>query len=155
MHDVREDFGVGIVAHVPGVAAAEQKLADRHERGILAVRHGGIALDEEGMAGVEIDGVVRVLPALGQDDLRFYIRCVEAEKLADLQGIAHFLEGQNVGIEGEDEERPVGLADVPERQAGLHQQVFLLPERLVPVATRDNHTLWRCNARAARCPERS
>ena len=133
VHDVGEDLGVGIVAHVPRVAAAREELADRHEGRVLAVRHRGVALDEEGMAGIEVDGVVRVLPALGQDDLRLDARLLDAEELAHFERVPHFLQGQHIGVEGEDEERPVGLAHDAERKPRLHQQVFLLLLRLVLV----------------------
>ena len=43
------------------------------------------------MASIEIDGVISVLPSLGQDDLRFESSLFKTEKFAELQRVSYFL----------------------------------------------------------------
>src|SRR5208337_4818901 len=55
MQDMREYLGIGIIAHIPRIAAAHEELADRHKGRVLAVSHGCVTLDEERMARVKVD----------------------------------------------------------------------------------------------------
>ncbi len=67
VQNVGEYLGVALVADIAGKIPAGQPILDRHKGGIFAVGHGGDTLDKKGMAGIEVDTVIRILPALRHD----------------------------------------------------------------------------------------
>ncbi len=66
VQDVGEYFRVGLITHVSWKSSGGKKLPNRDKGGVLTIGHGGDTLDEKGMAGIEIDGIVGVLPPLSQ-----------------------------------------------------------------------------------------
>ncbi len=103
MKDMGEDLAVAVISHVARESPAHQKFPNRHKGSIFAIRHRTISLDKEGMACVQVNCIIGVLPALRQYDLGFQVVMIKTEKLADLQRISHFLQGKHIGIERKDE----------------------------------------------------
>ncbi len=114
-----EDLRVGLVSCVSRVIPGGEKLPDGNEGRVLAVGHRCVSLDEKGMAGVDVDGVIGVLPPLGQDHPGLELFVVEPQITRQFHGIPDFLDHDHVGPETEDEHGAVGLTHLAEAEAGL------------------------------------
>jgi hypothetical protein len=101
VHGIEEALGVGFEAYVSGMQSGLEILV-LLVKGVLAVGQGYVSLQEEGMGRVTDDGVIGVLAALGGNSLRRkgVVGFPEAEKGADIAGIADLLEGDDVRPEG-------------------------------------------------------
>ena len=64
-----EDLAVTVIADIARDTPAHEIFPDRDKRCILAVCHRRVTLDEKRVAGVEVYGIIRVLPSLRKDYL--------------------------------------------------------------------------------------
>ena len=88
------------------------------------------ALDEEGVAGVQVDGVIGVLAPLGHDDAGVELLAVEAAGIrATVSGSPISLIMIDVGPEGEDDHVLLLFAHGPQLEPDVHQPALQLLAR--------------------------
>ncbi len=63
MRNMRKHLGIGLIPFVTGHPARLEILFNGNKRCILTIGHGADALNEKGMAGIQVNGVVGVLTA--------------------------------------------------------------------------------------------
>jgi len=76
------------------------------------------------VTGVDVYGVVGVLPPLGQDDPGLEFLVVQPQVFRQDHGVPHLLDHDHVGPEAEDDHGPVLLAHPAELEPGEHEAVL-------------------------------
>ncbi|MFN2267007.1 MAG: hypothetical protein ABR533_01930, partial [Desulfonatronovibrio sp.] len=127
MQDMGKDLRVRLIAHVAGKTLAKEPIPDGHKGAVFTIGHGGHTLNEEGVAGVEINAVVGVLASLGETDAGLDPIIVQAEGLTDPQGPPHLFDHGHIRPQGEGSEViTMGSTIKAQSEAGHHQRMVNL-----------------------------
>ena len=108
----------------PGKAAGAEKFPNGDKGRVFTVGHGGHPLNEEGMAGVEIDRIIGVLPPLGEHHAGPELFPVQPKILGNQERVADFLDHDDIGPETVDNHVLMLFAHLPQLQPEHHQTVF-------------------------------
>ena len=128
MEDMGKNLGIRLITDISGVITGHQKFPDGHKGGVFTIGHGRNALDEKGVTGIDINGVVGILPSLRKHGPGLKFLAVQTEIFRNGSRIADFFQHDDIGPEAENHDGLVFFAHLAQGQTAQHQTK--LPLRL-------------------------
>jgi len=119
--DMCKNLRIRPIPDISRIATRQKKFPDRHKGGIFAIGHRGHSLYKEGMAGIDINGIIGILPSLRHNDPGLQVWLVKAEIFTNGQRIAHFFNHDHIRPETEDQHGPIRLAQISQTKTRQQQ----------------------------------